>query len=189
MPKWNPLGEQHPADYLMMLYKGDAGMDSVPVETRLHFRRVYFSRCAAADAMIGQVLTAFEQHGDVDNTYTMFIAECVYPASTRSDYIECTVTNPDLIVRSHGEDNTEHRMTGKNTLYEAAARVPMILTGPGISPGTLVTNLASLFDIYPTVLDLMGLADKSPADLVGSSVLPLAQKRISPERKDYIVSE
>ena len=62
-----------------MLAKGDAGMDSVPVNTRLHFRRVYFSRCAAADAMIGQVLTAFEKHGDVDNTYTMFIAEYVGP--------------------------------------------------------------------------------------------------------------
>ena len=92
VPKWNPLSEQHPADYLMMLYKGDAGMDSVPVETRHHFRRVYFSRCAAADAMIGQVLTAFEQHGDVDNTYTMFIAECVYPTS--SDYIERTLSPP-----------------------------------------------------------------------------------------------
>lgn len=43
--------------------------------------------------------------------------------------------------------------------------------------------------LYPAGLDLMGLADKSPVDLVGSSVLPLAQKRISPDRKDYIVSD
>ena len=108
-------------------------------------------------------------------------------------YAVATSDLTDRMVRhkhSHGEDNTEHRMTGKNTMYEAAARVPMILTGPGIVPGTLVTNLASLFDVYPTVLDLMGLTDKTPADLAGSSVLPLAQKRIAPgDRKDYVVSE
>ena len=82
-------------------------------------------------------------------------------------------------------------MTGKNTMYEAAARVPMILTGPGITPGTLVPALASLFDVYPTVLDLMGLASKTPDDLAGSSVLPLAQKQqpTPPNRKDFIVSE
>ena len=75
-------------------------------------------------------------------------------------------------------------------MYEAAARVPMIISGPGIVPGTLVTNVASLFDVYPTVLDLMGFSGQIPANLAGSSVLPLAQKRpIPPGRKDYIVSE
>ena len=47
----------------------------------------------------------------------------------------------------HGEDNTEHRMTGKNTMYEAAARVPMILTGPGVTPNTVIPALASLYDV------------------------------------------
>ena len=82
----------------------------------------------------------------------------------------------------HGEDNTEHRMTGKNTMYEAAARVPMILTGPGVTPNTVIPALASLYDVCtcndspwpsfsvmsessrcidPTVMDLMGLKDKT----------------------------
>ena len=47
----------------------------------------------------------------------------------------------------HGEDNTEHRMTGKNTMYEAAARVPMILTGPGVTPNAVIPALASLYDV------------------------------------------
>ena len=36
--------------------------------------QVYFSRCAAADQMMGTVLDAFQQHGDLDNTYILFIA-------------------------------------------------------------------------------------------------------------------
>ena len=75
-------------------------------------------------------------------------------------------------------------------MYEASARVPMILTGPGISPGTVVHKLASLFDVYPTVLDVLGLEVAAAAGkLAGASVLPLAQKRPTTDRKDYIVVE
>ena len=38
-------------------------------------------------------------------------------------------------------------MTGKNTMYEAAARVPMILTGPGVTPNAVIPALASLYDV------------------------------------------
>ena len=94
-----------------------------------------------------------------------------------------------LFIADHGEDNTEHRMTGKNTMYEAAARVPMILTGPGVIPGTLHTDPASLFDVSPTVMDLAGLAQKNPTNLAGSSILPIAHgKPKQAGRKDYIVS-
>ena len=65
----------------------------------------------------------------------------------------------------------------------------MVLTGPGVIPGTLHHQPSSLFDVYPTVLDLAGLAARNPANLAGSSILPLAQgKPAQAGRKDYIVS-
>ena len=112
-----PLDEVSFADHMMTQDMQDNGMDGAAEELQVKFRQVYYSRCAAADAMMGLVLAQFERYGDVDNTYTLFVSD-------------------------HGEDNTEHRMTGKFTMYEASARVPMILTGPGISPGTLVQELA-----------------------------------------------
>ena len=84
--------------------------------------------------------------------------------------------------------NTEHRMTGKNTMYEPAARVPMVLTGPGIAPRQIRT-VTSLFDVYPTVMDLMGLSALIPSDVAGGSIVPLAHGEAPPNRKDYIVSE
>ena len=47
----------------------------------------------------------------------------------------------------------------------------------------------SLFDVYPTVLDVLGLELPAADKLAGASVLPLAQKRPMPDRKDYIVVE
>ena len=35
----------------------------------------------------------------------------------------------------------------QNTMYEAAARVPMILTGPGVTPNAVIPALASLYDV------------------------------------------
>ena len=67
----SPLSLLHESDYPELgwvRWKGDAGMDAVPDSIRRHFRQVYFSRCAAADSMMGQVLDAFEAHGDLENT-------------------------------------------------------------------------------------------------------------------------
>ena len=49
-----------------------------------------------------------------------------------------------------GEMNMEHRQVWKNSLYEPSARVPLIISGPGVSKGKVVSDtLVSLLDIYP----------------------------------------
>jgi len=59
----------------------------------------------------------------------------------------------------------------KNTLFEESLRVPLIIATPGISqPGARTTALADLIDIYPTLVDLTGIA--RPGTLDGISLLP-----------------
>jgi len=59
----------------------------------------------------------------------------------------------------------------KNTLFEESLRVPMIIASPGQSqPGVSTTSLADLIDIYPTLVDLTGIA--KPGTLDGVSLLP-----------------
>ena len=44
----------------------------------------------------------------------------------------------------------EHRQVWKNSLYEPSARVPLIISGPGVAKGKVVSDtLVSLLDIYP----------------------------------------
>ncbi len=46
---------------------------------------------------------------------------------------------------------------GKRWLYDSGIRVPMIVRGPGIKPGTVADRLVSTLDLAPTVLSLCGL--------------------------------
>ena len=39
-------------------------------------------------------------------------------------------------------------------MYEASERVPLIVAGPGIPAGRVVTNLPSLLDVFPTLVAL-----------------------------------
>ena len=46
----------------------------------------------------------------------------------------------------------EHRLVGKGDLYEASVRVPLLVRGPDVQPGT-IDRLTSNVDLVPTILD------------------------------------
>jgi arylsulfatase A-like enzyme len=60
----------------------------------------------------------------------------------------------------------------KDTLFEEALRVPLVIAAPGLAhPGAVVSAPVGLLDVYPTVVELAGLA--GPAGLDGRSLVPL----------------
>ena len=62
-----------------------------------------------------------------------------------------------VVTSDHGEEFEEHgRMSHGQTLYDEVLRVPLIFHGPGLYPGARL-GVASLADIVPTVVDLVGL--------------------------------
>jgi arylsulfatase K len=130
-------------------------------EEVLAIRRHYFAMVAETDAMLGQVLDTLEKNGQLDNTYIIFASD-------------------------HGEMNMEHRQTLKNALYEASARVPLIVAGPGLRQGVISDDLVSLIDLFPTLMDIAGL--EHPEGLDGHSLLPLCRGEAS-NRPGYVFSE
>lgn len=58
----------------------------------------------------------------------------------------------------HGESLGEHgEITHSLTLYDATQRVPLLMQGPGIPPGAVVSAPVRLVDVAPTLLALCGL--------------------------------
>ncbi len=124
-------------------------------------RRAYFGMIAATDAMVGRVLKAVDDAGLRDSTYIVFTSD-------------------------HGEMALEHRQDLKNSMYEASARVPLIIAGPGIRKGAVIDDLVSLVDIYPTLAGMAGTAP--PPGLDGQSLLPLLGGRGNRHR-DFVFSQ
>ena len=61
--------------------------------------------------------------------------------------------------------------TSKQHPYETDIRVPFIIRGPGIAPGTNITNiLAGNVDLMPTVLDMAGVTDVMENTMDGKSM-------------------
>ena len=93
------------------------------------------------DQQIGRVLAKLEDpNGDgdtsdseLDNTYIIYTSD-------------------------HGIAIGRHGIQGKQNLYEHTWRVPYIIRGPGIAPGSETDALVYLHDTFPTLCDLAGIA-------------------------------
>jgi arylsulfatase A-like enzyme len=119
--------------------------------------RSYLASTTFVDAQIGRLMAALEASGHADNTIV-------------------------VVWGDHGWHLGEKAITGKNTLWERSTRVPLVFAGPGVKSGARVTSPAELLDIYPTLVELCGLAPRT--DLEGQSLVPQLRdpqaKRVRP---------
>jgi len=72
-----------------------------------------------------------------------------------------------VLTGDHGYQLGEHGLWAKQTLFEGANHVPLIIAAPGVKPGAR-SGLAEQVDIYPTLCDLAGLP--KPKHLQGRSL-------------------
>jgi arylsulfatase A-like enzyme/Flp pilus assembly protein TadD len=121
-------------------------------------RSPYDAEVAYTDAMIARGLDALRTTGQLDRTIVVAVGD-------------------------HGEALGEH---GESThglfAYEAALRVPMIVSTPGMRPGVVPTPVATV-DLVPTVLRLLGLP--IPPGLDGRPLLSEADDATSRSRGLY----
>jgi choline-sulfatase len=62
------------------------------------------------------------------------------------------------VTSDHGENLGAHdEPTHSYAVYDATQRVPLIVAGPGLPRGGVVTGVAALADVAPTLLELAGL--------------------------------
>lgn len=108
----------------------------------------YYACITYVDAQIGRVLDALEASGEADNTIIVLWGD-------------------------HGWHLSDKGMWGKGTLFESAARAPLIIADPRqkASAGKTSRRIVQFVDIYPTLADLCGVP--IPKGLDGVSLKPL----------------
>lgn len=80
-----------------------------------------------------------------------------------------------IYTSDHGEMMGNHGLWFKNCMLEDSVGIPMILSGPDIPRGKVNKTHVSLVDLFPTILDMMGVvAEEDGRDRRGLSLYRLA---------------
>ena len=120
-----------------------------------NMQRGYYAMTANLDDNVGRIVRAVKDAGIAEDTIIVFTSD-------------------------HGEMFGCNSRVFKLTFYERAARVPFIVSWPGKIPAKTVSDACmGTPDIMPTILGLLGL--KSPADVEGMDLSPLARGQAGPE--------
>ena len=88
-----------------------------------------------------------------------------------------------VVIGDHGEGLDDHGWWGHRLLYQEQARVPLLVRVPGTEHRAAVPELVRTTDVYPTVLDYLGLA--APAAVDGRSLRDLMEGRGDATRVAY----
>ncbi len=122
---------------------------------RLEAMRAYYATILFLDAQVGRLTDALKRLRQEENTTICFWGD-------------------------HGYGLGEHGQWMKQTVFEYAARAPLIIAGAGVSAkGKACGRTVEFLDMYPTLTDLCGLRDV-PSDLQGKSLRPLLQNPAAP---------
>ncbi len=109
----------------------------------------YLASVSYADAKLGEVLDAIEAD----------------PALAADTAI--------LMWSDHGYHLGDKDRWGKLTHWRESTEVPFILVDPDEAGGRTARQVVSLVDLFPTVLDMMGLDAPGRLDLDGDSLMPI----------------
>jgi arylsulfatase A-like enzyme len=132
-------------------------------------RDAYDDCLAALDEQVGRLLDALARRGALEETVV-------------------------IITSDHGEHFGEHEHDGqplfghRKSLYQPEIRVPLVIVAPWrVPPSSREARPASLRDLPATIVDLLGVADRSP--FPGKSLMTPPAVVAGAEPSDAVLSE
>jgi arylsulfatase A-like enzyme len=124
----------------------------------------YYGMCKRLDENFGRILAELDNLGLQENTVVIFTTDHGCHFKTRNDEY-------------------------KRSCHEASIRIPLMIGGPGFRGGKVQTEMVSLIDMAPTILDIAGV--DLPAAMRGHSVKRLLEGKAAdwPEAVVVQISE
>ncbi len=123
---------------------------SLDAETTARIRANYYGLISETDHHIGRLLDSLEETGQAEDTLVVSTVD-------------------------HGEMLGDHGLLGKQTLFDPAYHIPLIVRQPGQPGGRQVEAFTEAVDLMPSVLDW--LEAPIPAQCDGRSLLPFLAGR------------
>jgi arylsulfatase A-like enzyme len=112
------------------------GLDRATPQLWREVIATYYGMISRMDAHFGRVMSAVDRSGAAGHTITAFFAD-------------------------HGEYLGDYGLIEKwpSAMSANITRDPLILAGPGIPAGRVVDDMVEILDVFPTLLDLVGVPD------------------------------
>jgi arylsulfatase A-like enzyme len=117
----------------------------------------------AVDELVAQIRRTLRQRGLDRNTYVIFTSDNGYHMGER------------------------RLLAGKMTAYDTDVRVPMIVVGPGVPPGSTMDALAENVDLAPTFMRLAGV--RPPPWVDGHGLVQLFHGTVPRVWRDAVLIE
>ncbi|MBF2716866.1 choline-sulfatase [Agrobacterium vitis] len=131
LPKVGALEDQDPHSK-RLIYACDYDNFNVTEEDIRRSRRAYFANISYIDDKVGELIDTLTRTRMLDNTAILFCSD-------------------------HGDMLGERGLWFKMNFFEGSARVPLMVAGPGITPGLHQAPTSNL-DVTPTLCDLAGIS-------------------------------
>ena len=115
----------------------------------------YAAMIEETDASLGTILDALKESKELDNTYVIFTSDNGGAFSRRDEA---------------GNRFNGPLQEGKRSTFEGGLRVPFVVSGPGIKPGSQCDVPVVQWDLLPTLHDLSGSSVPRPPGVDGGSL-------------------
>ena len=153
MPRYPSIGEA-PDPFSKRIYDGLAAKETPPSEEQVrNARHAYYGNVSYFDSQVGKLCATLRDIGALDDTII-------------------------IVTGDHGDMLGERGLWYKMHFYEHSARVPLLISGPGIKH-CVINSPCSLVDILPTLVDAASrdgaAAPEWAAPIDGRSLLPMAE--------------
>jgi arylsulfatase A-like enzyme len=130
------------------------------------------SMLKSVDECFGRILDALEKQCIADNTIVIFTSDNGGNTHSNITAEGKKAADPDWVKWAGNQPPTNNTplRDGKGTLYEGGTRVPMMWSWDGkIAPGSISEAVVGCIDVYPTVIDLLGIERPAQQTFDGAS--------------------
>lgn len=155
------FNEQDVSDKPTWLQNNFPQLTSSKIEDVQRLYRSKLEAIRAIDDLVGEVVAALAQNGELGNTVLVFTSDNGYLLG-------------------------QHRLIGKTNAYDGSIRVPLYISAPGFSTGQAVSHFVLNNDLAPTIAEFAGTIPTIPVD--GRSLIPLLRNpNLAVWRKRFLI--